>query len=1761
MTINDIFSKDEIQSFVSQGKSATEIKALARAKRDNDNFSKTTNTQTKTTVNDKWDNSLYMDDGILGGALRGVTTTGLNYTMPIVRGADFVSEKLGFDLVDDDAKDGIYSSSNEMLDDFEKKKQQTSQKGLSKARLAEIKKLEQESSNADGIMENAVVGAKQAYDLITNADEVTLQGTAETLSDPTNYIPVWLGKSASKFVTGLKSKVAVGVGAGAIEGATVGGITEYIVAKGQGKSDEEAKKIAIQSVGAGIAMGTTLGGAGGAYGAYKDKKNNTTNNETQDVHTEIIDDTQSNTNTPTSDTQAKEAFDKLSENPLMNDMQEGFMSRTATPDDIEKLIKIEETKHDIDALETIDATEKVSTTLHEETKLKLQEAVAQGASVEELVSIRNSIPANESELHISKIINNGEATTSRFSGFRIIEALKESIVQNKQTPDEIKAILLNENISEDLANVAVKSYKVKDTSMLEDFIQVKLQENLEVSKGDISQQIRSRADSYNQKLVADEHNWQNSIPKNELDNFISKNIGDENINSSQRELLYELNKLGLVDEVKYIDMTDFDHQDTYGSYGTESGKIDVWGKNDKSRVIQTLTHEYIHGATYKIMSTDKKFYDDIKSIMDEASNKSADDMQYGYKDPYEFVAEAYSNPEFFKELNSKEISPKLRKKLNIPESIKSVWEYVTSRFVESVALVSGKKINIDKKSYMGALDDMMAKKVQEYEDIKTQRANDGTSLSKNLKEPEYKYSDDVDITQSRSTLGDNFTENHYINKDGELVDNGKVLFHAIDKDTKNIDFDALDKFAEPMPEVKSILEFTNDFKDPVSTAIGDLKIDIDYLLNKSIDRDNGTRIDFMNLVKPALENPAYIVKHKGTFNFIKPFIDKRDKVKKFLSVVSDRDGNVKMVSAYKLSNTDIRNIVKNGEVIEDFVSGGISKLASTPPKADLKSPKASRFTDKSISKDSKKSQDETKLYHKDIKEQSETIMQKYDKVANTVIDRLDKAFHGLDKDGNIKQKTWKTADMFRGAFVTNVKKQKEFQEFIQQNKNEKNRLKVHAKQIQDNLNKLNEEDSKLLVLALDGDIPKDKIKDTLINSNVLGSDYLYKTYKSMRGQIDKNMQDLIDAELLDKDVAKEDYVKRFYKEHVASKSILNKMFGSGHKLDSKQFKRKNLTKEQRDNISQIRDAGYVVARTLLEQNRQLQKAKFLETVANEYASAFEAHDLVKVPDNRKNGIKVWGKLNGMYVPQNVMDELNGIYHLETTVDNIVQKTAKQFARWIKGTWTAGNAGTHLYNVISNNLNLYLNGLIFTTKNGRKFGGSRGLEGMKKFLHKDTKEAYKKELTDAGLYDDSFFSVLDDLALDMEANTPENRKWKLKDFYNGALFRQDSKITQKVQDIYDMEDKVFRVFAYEETKWDIKVENYEKLNGKVKKFDKATIAKIEATELSKKDTTKAMNEARDMFVDYSKEVPPIVSTLDNYMVAPFLRYTYLASIRQAKVSAKHPVRALAVGLFLEEGIQAIFGSGDDLDSDDPLKADWMKTGLFNFNMYGANNFIKVGDSKDESTWLNQGRAIPGFRMFGITAGLYGDIYKMLWENKDKYGRDLFHTHDENYQKALKIMSKLTETIMPPMSPIALPVYDGTRLTAYGNIKKDKEGKPMKETITLGGRYAQKLINGAMGGKLDRYGNPLELTDVVKQMFGLKLEKINKKDEATKKLKRLSDEYKPKINKQKSLGDKEKKRKVEKEYNQKVKEIKATAPSFNLGKTKKSDFGKVSFDVNW
>jgi hypothetical protein len=239
-----------------QNKSDDEIKSLIQAEAKAQLQNNTTQKANKTVNENTFKGSIYANDGIKGDIARGVTTSGVR----LMNLADGVANSIGFDIVPDKYQKPM----TEAVEHFEANKEKRSQKGLAPERLAEIEQLQKESSEAEGLTENIVSGVKSMWDVATHPSEWTAQGVIAGLTDPLNAVSFGAGGIASKFARSMVGKVGMGATGGAIEGASVNALGEYAIAKGSGKSDAEANKIAQQSIGGGAMAGAGFGAVGGA---------------------------------------------------------------------------------------------------------------------------------------------------------------------------------------------------------------------------------------------------------------------------------------------------------------------------------------------------------------------------------------------------------------------------------------------------------------------------------------------------------------------------------------------------------------------------------------------------------------------------------------------------------------------------------------------------------------------------------------------------------------------------------------------------------------------------------------------------------------------------------------------------------------------------------------------------------------------------------------------------------------------------------------------------------------------------------------------------------------------------------------------------------------------------------------------------------------------------------------------------------------------------------------------------------------------------------------------------------------------------------------------------------------------------------------------------------------------------------------------------------------------------------------------------------
>lgn len=290
MKVREILSPSEIKALRRKNATNDEIIAIARNKRDNLNIQNNQPQKPIQTEAQKKEYDYLMNsDETFPSILRGMTKTGQR----VVSAADWVSEKVGLDLIDDNSTLG--KGINDLGNELDKKKEEVSlsgihqeikdlenKKGRTSLEVAELRKLkkriknkkqlQEDGANAEGVIENVAAGVKTMVDQMTHPEEWTAQGVTEFFVDPLNAVSFGTGAVVSKVARKLTQKIAIGGTGGFIEGASVNSAFEYAVAKGENKSDKEASNIAIQSAAGGGAAGSVFGAVGGATTRTKSPK-------------------------------------------------------------------------------------------------------------------------------------------------------------------------------------------------------------------------------------------------------------------------------------------------------------------------------------------------------------------------------------------------------------------------------------------------------------------------------------------------------------------------------------------------------------------------------------------------------------------------------------------------------------------------------------------------------------------------------------------------------------------------------------------------------------------------------------------------------------------------------------------------------------------------------------------------------------------------------------------------------------------------------------------------------------------------------------------------------------------------------------------------------------------------------------------------------------------------------------------------------------------------------------------------------------------------------------------------------------------------------------------------------------------------------------------------------------------------------------------------------------------------------------------------
>ncbi len=332
-----------------------------------------------------------------------------------------------------------------------------------------------------------------------------------------------------------------------------------------------------------------------------------------------------------------------------------------------------------------------------------------------------------------------------------------------------------------------------------------------------------------------------------------------------------------------------------GYYSPAKNEIGLSNLNDKSTLMHEVQHaiqeieDFARGGnmaeahSYLLGKEGRKYEQELKGIDKTLSNLllEAQRMRMRYSEIPQSEREHEYAKELFRAIDNREkaymelsvsrddLSKKLfeiNKKIrlqDIQETYRKIHGEAEARNVES-------RLNLDGKAHPHETFD-----VNPNETIVSKE--DGINLSKEL-------------------------EKKYILKDGSINEA------------------AVRKEAEPFIEKEYSLEnFKAEFPNgKVDTPIGEVSIESrQFNKLKFKGREN-----FLGLIKPTLERPAFIVDFEDTTFFFKPFRDK-DGVIKFASVIKERDGGLDVVSNYPMKNRKFELITREGKI--RYVQGSAAK--------------------------------------------------------------------------------------------------------------------------------------------------------------------------------------------------------------------------------------------------------------------------------------------------------------------------------------------------------------------------------------------------------------------------------------------------------------------------------------------------------------------------------------------------------------------------------------------------------------------------------------------------------------------------------------------------------------------------------------------------------------------------------------------------------------------------------------------------------------------
>ena len=361
-----------------------------------------------------------------------------------------------------------------LTDTLNQQKEKRSMANVTPQRREEKDILNQKTQNAKGFVENLGAGVDQMVDVASHPSEWTVQGTTEFIADPTNAISLGVGKIVTKGILSPLYRAMVGGVAGGSEAAIVNSAIEYGVARGEGKSVEEAKKIAIQSASGGALVGTALGSVGGAMPNAKSKARAKAKEDMKGI------------NDPTKVADMENDFgfgEKIENAEIIRDENGNIIESTSTD------LEVQSTNRLFDIVESELKAHETDIQIKQLTTELVEQGISDPAIIE--ARIESSLKPTQTDILITQAINSGADLPNSYKGVLVLTKIENTIINkladptNARPPEDIFNKLKSIGASDELASIFTEAYAKGDYDVASNWYADKIKESLAIEAKEI----------------------------------------------------------------------------------------------------------------------------------------------------------------------------------------------------------------------------------------------------------------------------------------------------------------------------------------------------------------------------------------------------------------------------------------------------------------------------------------------------------------------------------------------------------------------------------------------------------------------------------------------------------------------------------------------------------------------------------------------------------------------------------------------------------------------------------------------------------------------------------------------------------------------------------------------------------------------------------------------------------------------------------------------------------------------------------------------------------------------------------------------------------------------------------------------------------------------------------------------------------------------------------------------------------------------------